>query len=322
MFRVLTLSQDGTITESTSEADVAPPPEGARRWVDLVRQDERSMAVLERAFHFHPLAIEDCLQDGQRAKLEEYDPYVFVVTHALRCKAGDDPGELEPQELHAFLDRAYLVTVHSSPIESLDAVWQRTRAEAATLGRGPDFPYYLVVDSITDKHFALLDRIHDQLESLEEAVLDHAHKEELGRIFQLKHTLAMMRRSLSPERDIFGILSRRGGDPRVSERNAVYFRDVYDHLVRINESIDSARDLLTSALDAYLSMVSQRTNDIMKSLTILSAVFLPLTFLTGFFGQNFDGLPMKSDALMWGVITACVLIPAGMMYWFLRRGWL
>ena len=154
------------------------------------------------------------------------------------------------------------------------------------------------------------------------SILESANQKDLQTIFTIKHTLAFMRRTLSPQRDVFAVLARRGGDARVSERTALYFRDVYDHLVRINESIDSARDLLGASLEAYLSMVSQRTNDIMKSLTILSAVFLPLTFVTGFFGQNFEGLPMKSNGLMWVVIAACGTIPAGMFYWFRRRRWL
>jgi magnesium transporter len=135
-----------------------------------------------------------------------------------------------------------------------------------------------------------------------------------------------MRKVLSPQRDVLGLLTKRG-DSRISERTAVYLRDVYDHLVRINESIEASRDLLGNTLDAYLSAVSQRTNEIMKYLTIMSAVFLPLAFVVGFFGQNFESLPFfrdwkTSDGLMWGMIAVCVAVPATMLAWFKRKNWL
>jgi magnesium transporter len=148
----------------------------------------------------------------------------------------------------------------------------------------------------------------------------------LQRIFEIKHHLVTMRKVLSPQRDVLGLLSRRG-DGRIGERTAVYLRDVYDHLVRINESIEASRDLLGNALEAYLSAVSQRTNEIMKYLTIMSAVFLPLAFVVGFFGQNFENLPLLkdwqgSDALMWGMIAACVAVPSAMLAWFKGKDWL
>ena len=135
-----------------------------------------------------------------------------------------------------------------------------------------------------------------------------------------------MRKVLSPQRDVLGLLSKRG-DPRIAERTALYLRDVYDHLVRINESIEANRDLLGNALDAYLSAVGQRTNEIMKYLTIMSAVFLPLSFVVGFFGQNFDNLPflkdwVHSDRLMWAMIATCLALPLGMLAWFRHKRWL
>ena len=327
MFRVLTIGSDGRavesdVSEGSAPVDVAPPAQGVVRWIDLQAQDEAQMAVLAEKFGFHPLAIEDCLQVGQRPKLDEYDDYIFLVTHALRCRHGDDPRELEPEELHAFLGASYLVTVHLGTIARLEAVWARAKTEVSLARHGADFLYYLVADGIVDSHYIHLDGINEQLEKLEDSILERSQKKDLQTIFTFKHTLARMRRILSPQRDVFAVLARRGGDSRISERTALYFRDVYDHLVRINESIDSARDLLGASLEAYLSMVSQRTNDIMKSLTLLSAVFLPLTFVTGFFGQNFVGLPMRNMDLMWAVIAACGIIPAGMIFWFRKRRWL
>ena len=194
------------------------------------------------------------------------------------------------------------------------------------LERGLDFAYYLIADGIVDDNFPILDQIADELEELEDSVLESPKRADLQRIFQLKHHLVAMRKVLSPQRDVLGLLAKRG-DVRITDRTALYLRDVYDHLVRINESIEAHRDLLGNALEAYLSAVGQRTNEIMKYLTIMSAVFLPLAFVVGFFGQNFDNFPgmkdwVHSDALMWVMIAICVATPTSMLLWFRTKGWL
>ena len=304
---------------------VAPPPPGVSRWVDLTSPGATELELLRERFDFHPLTIEDCGHLDQRPKLEEYRDHLFLVTQGFSCK-GDKVDELELQELHAFLGEHYLVTVHETSIAALEKTWQRMAQEPKLLERGVDFIYYLVADGIVDDNFPILDRIADELEELEDSVLSSPQRKDLHRIFELKHHLVTMRKVLSPQRDVLGLLAKRG-DTRVSERTAVYLRDVYDHLVRINESIEASRDLLGNALEAYLSAVGQRTNEIVKYLTIMSAVFLPLAFVVGFFGQNFDNLPfvedwVHSDRLMWGMVGLCVAVPAAMLTWFKRKDWL
>jgi magnesium transporter len=319
LFRIMDIPAGGCIALSEGPDLAYPPADSTVRWIDVCSQDEVGMKLLADRFALHPLTAEDCLHVDQRPKLEEYGEYLFVVMHGFNQK-DDDPSEIEPLELHAFLGRGYLITVHEKPIAPLDTVWQRVAKEAA-LGRfGADFIYYLVADAIVDANFPIIDCLSDQLDALEDSVLDRHTREDLARIFELKRAFVLMRRILSPERDVFAVLSKRG-DPRVSEKAALYFRDVYDHLTRLHESIDAGRDILGNALDAYLSMVSNRTNEIMKRLTLLSAVFLPLTFVTGFFGQNFEHLPFHSDLFMFTMIAACVMIPSGMLLWFKHSGW-
>jgi len=324
MFRVMEL-RDGRVVSTEGSERVAPPPPGVLRWVDLISPVAMELELLRERFDFHPLTIEDCGHLDQRPKLEEYRDHLFLVTQGFSCK-GDKVDELELQELHAFLGERYLVTVHETPIAALDETCQRMANEPKLLERGIDFAYYLVADGIVDDNFPILDRIADELEELEDSVLSSPRRKDLQRIFELKHHLVAMRKVLSPQRDVLGLLAKRG-DARVSDRTAVYLRDVYDHLVRINESIESSRDLLGNALEAYLSAVGQRTNEIMKYLTIMSAVFLPLAFVVGFFGQNFDNLPfvegwVHSDRLMWGMVATCVAVPAAMLTWFKRKNWL
>lgn len=318
MFRVLDVGADGAPRLSDGADAVGPPPDDVLRWVDLAEQDAEALALLKERFRFHPLAIEDCAHFGQRPKLEEYQDHLFVVIHALSAPP-EGGADIEPLELHAFLSSRYLVTVHARPIPGLEAVWKRLATDPAPMRRGADFAYYLVADAVVDANFPLLDRIGDQLEELEEAVLGRAERHHMEQMFALRRALVTMRKLLSPQRDTFGLLTKRGS-AIVSERTALYFRDVYDHLVRIHESIEASRDLLGNALDAYLTTVSNRTNEIMKKLTILSAIFLPLTFVTGFFGQNFDEL--QSDRFMYFMLAACALLPTGMLYWFKKSQWL
>jgi magnesium transporter len=259
------------------------------------------------------------------ANHEEYGEYLFLVTQGFACP-GDKVQELELQELHTFLGESYLVTVHAGEIAALDQAWLRVASEPATFERGVGFVYYLIADGLVDDNFPILDRVADELDELEDAVLHAPRRADLQRIFELKHHLVSMRKVLSPQRDVIGLLAKRG-DSRINEQTAVYLRDVYDHLVRINESIEANRDLLSNALEAYLSAVSQRTNEIMKYLTVMSAVFLPLSFVVGFFGQNFDNLPylkewVHSDRLMHVMIAICLAVPAGMLAWFKRKDWL
>jgi len=324
MFRVMEL-RGARIALDEGGDRVAPPPSGVLRWVDLLSPVPAELELLRERFDFHPLTIEDCGHLDQRPKLEEYRTHLFLVTQGFSSK-GDKVQELELQELHAFLGDQYLVTVHETPIAALEKTWNRLANEPKVLERGVDFAYYLVADGIVDDNFPILDRIADELEELEDSVLAAPQRKDLQRIFDLKHHLVAMRKVLSPQRDVLGLLAKRG-DGRVSERTAVYLRDVYDHLVRINESIEASRDLLGNALEAYLSAVGQRTNEIMKYLTIMSAVFLPLAFVVGFFGQNFTDLPfvenwIHSKPLMWGMAATCVALPAAMLAWFKRKNWL
>ena len=200
-------------------------------------------------------------------------------------------------------------------------MWARAKEEASLARHCADLLCYLVSDAIVDSHYLHLDGVN---ELLEDSILEHLAPARNADDLRVRaHARAHAEDPVSAARCLRGArAARRSGDARISERTALYFRDVYGHLVRIDESIDSARDLLGASLESYLSMVSRRTNDIMESLTLLSVVFLPLTFVTGFFGQDFEGLLVRNMNLMWGVIATCGVIPAGMIYRSRKRRWL
>jgi magnesium transporter len=319
MFRVLEVGPEGPARVHEGIEQVGPPPEGVLRWIDLEKQDDALLEVLATRFQFHPLTIEDCAHFDQRPKLEEYGEYLFLVTHGFRLTDSEtDP--LETLELHTFVGKRFLVTVHEASIPALDAVWNRLKGEPPLVRRGVDFVAYLVADAVVDSLFPLLDDIATQVEQVEDQVLGRSRQVELNDIFRIKRLLTQLRKVLSPQRDVFALLAKRD-EGWIDHRTAVYFRDVYDHVLRIHEWVEGTRDLLGNALDAYLWSASQRTNEIMKRLTLLSAVFLPLTFITGFWGQNFIGLPFESRAMLMGMLASCAVVPAGMVYFFLRSKW-
>lgn len=289
-----------------------------RKWIDVLEPTEEVMGRLAERYGLHRLAVEDTLHLDQRPKLEEYPQHQFIVLQGFT--RGQDVCELTLHEHHFFLAQEWLISVHSLHFPGFDAVLKRVRDDPkGTLERGMDFVLYLLADGLVDAQFPILDDFSEELEDLEVAIFEQPAPEQLQRIFEMKRMLVKLRRVLSPQRDVVGILSRRGV-PCVHERTTLYFRDVYDHLIRLYEQIDAGRDLVGNAMDGYLSMVANKTNDITKQLTIFATLFLPLSFIVGFFGQNFEQLAGRGYYIsMWVMIIG---FPVGLIAWFKSQRWL
>lgn len=314
MMQVSVFGADGVLRQGGSELLNA---EGTK-WIDVEAPTAEVLEGLAGPFGLHKLAIEDCLHLDQRPKLEEYPNHLFLVIHGFTA-AAENVCELELQELHIFLAKDWVITVHERPLASIQHAGRRIAAEpTTTLGRGPDFVAYLVADALVDQNFPLLERFSDELEELEVHIFEAVDKQQLMRIFELKRALVELRRVLSPQRDVVGLLSRRG-IVHIQERTTLYFRDIYDHLVRLYEQIDSNRDLLGNTMDGYLSMMANRTNEITKQLTIFATIFLPLSFITGFFGQNFDVLSGKG--FLYLMLFLVFSFPVLILTWVRRNGW-
>jgi magnesium transporter len=301
-------------------ASATPPPAGEKCWIDVQQFEPADLAMLQQRFGFHQLAIEDCMTPDQRAKVDEYGDHLFIILHAIEPGGAEGTG-FTAEEVDVFLGEHYLVTVHQKPIKQVEAVWQRAINDTHRDEQGVDFLLYLITDALVDDAFPIIDDMSDRLEAIEAEILDGVEQSQLIRLLGLKREFIGIRRTLAPQRDVLAMLVRRG-DPRISEKAGFYFRDVYDHVVRAYEQIDVERDLLGNAMEAYISMMENRTNVIMKQLTIFASIFLPLTFVTGFFGQNFEAMPYKSMPLYYAMLAICGGLPIGMVYWFWRRNWL
>lgn len=286
-------------------------------WLDLDRPDSDAIGVLRDVFGFHPLAIEDADHFGQRAKIDDYDDFVFLVVY------GASPVERRLVEVHCFYSERFLVTLHRDDCPALAEIRHRHRREE--LIEHPSLLLYRVVDGVIDSFFPMLADLDDRIDELEDAIFVRTSETQLQEIFAMKRRLVGMRKAVTPLRDTFaGFLGGVADLPGLVEADARYFRDIYDHLIRIGDFIDSYRDLLSSALDVYLSTVSNRLNTVMKQLTVIATIFLPLSWLTGFFGQNFGWLVDRIGAgetfLGLGIGTELLAVVV-LLAFFKRRGW-
>jgi magnesium transporter len=290
-------------------------------WLDLQSPGPDDLAKLHEIFGFHPLALEDTEHFRQRPKLDDYGDYVFLVFYGASSHKPRGRGFL--REVHMFISGQYLITVHHGSLPPLDR--EREHLDGRLL-HSEQFLLYRVLDALVDSFFPLLGEMDDEIDDLEAAVLANPTDDQLQRLFTLKRQLLVMRKVITPQRDLFASSVDRISElPGLTVDERDYFRDIYDHLIRISDLIDSYRDLLSGATDLYLSTVSNRQNDVMKQLTVIATIFLPLGFITGFFGQNFGFMVthlITSAWTFWVIGVGSILATClGLLIFFRRKGW-
>ncbi len=291
-------------------------------WVDLEAATSEEMDFVAKAFGLMDLTVEDLLHRGQRAKLEAFDGYNVLIMHGMAF----EPKTMEATvpELDIVLGKSFIITNHDGSMPEILQDPQGPEHACAQLGKSTTVTLYEVVDRLVDAYYPVLDIIDDAIDALELSILNNPSPAELQQIFTLKHSLGTLRKVISPQLEVFNRLIARQ-DEMIDPQYAVYFRDIYDHLVRTFEVIDSYRDLMSNAMDAYLSMVSNRQNEVMKRLTIFASIFFPITFLTGLFGQNFRDMPQvqhDTGYLWWFVLSIMILLSLSQLVYYRRRGWL
>ena len=317
---ILHTVSDRQIQEPVSEAaikEVLATPNNFL-WLDLADPKEEEIALLGREFGFHELALEDVRRAGQRPKLDQYDSYYFLVLYTAKYEDED----LRLTELMLFVGDNYIVTAHSGDVPELEETKERWHHDRGQLRHGPSRLLYSLADTIGDSYFPLIDRISDELDDLETAIFDKPDQRLLQRLFAWRKDLLALRRIIAPERDVLNLLLR--NDLQVlDERAEPYFQDVYDHLLRQLESIDLYRDLLAAALDAYLSVVSNDLNSVMRRLTALTVIVMVPTLIAGIYGMNFHFMPELT--LPWGYFGALglmAMVAAVLAFAFWRYRWL
>lgn len=322
-----TLTQNGTVTAATPQDVKEAAASGGFFWLDIERPgaaaDDELTALLASTFHLHPVAIEAAERFGQRARIDNYDD---DVAHIVTFGMADDRKTLA--EVHCFVSASYIISIHEGNCPALAQVRDRIGAHHASATAPPQVAIlYLIMDTLVDSFFPVLSDFDDAIDDLETAILRSPTEEQLGTLFDMKREILAIRKAITPQRDMISGLNAGVSDiPGLTSQASAYFRNLYDHLIRISDMVDGYRDLISGAMDTHLSMVSNRLNVVMKQLAIIATVFLPLGFLTGFFGQNFawltghlqSGLP---EFLIFGVGAELVAIVL-LLIFFKRRGWL
>ncbi|MBN8202931.1 magnesium/cobalt transporter CorA [Bacillus sp. NTK034] len=284
-------------------------------WVDFDQPTEEETAELDKTFHFHPLAIEDCVVKLQRPKMDYYEDYSFFVTHSLNHINEDK------QEINFFIGSNYIVSYHHELSKEMNDVWERLSLSKKINKWDPYLVMYHIIDKIVDNYFPIVYQLEDRLSLIEDNPNDETMEELLEKLFDIRHHLLQIRYTVIPMRDLIYRVINSHRLKGVKERYE-YFADIHDHLLKLTEMIDGNRELTTDIRDSYLSINSHQTNRVMRVLTVITTIFMPLTFIAGIYGMNFENMP----ELTWKygyfeTLFLMFIIALGMFWWFKKKGW-
>ncbi|MEJ2486300.1 MAG: magnesium/cobalt transporter CorA [Anaerolineales bacterium] len=329
MIRSIGMSSEGEIRINVNTSQY---PEWIKNpenllWVDISGEPNREIeSILLDDFNFHPLAVDDALVETHIPKVDDWTDYLYLVMRIVLLLEDREDLEIETPELDVFLGSNYLVTYHKIPLTIIDTIWQMCQRDSRTLAKGTGNLFYQIADELINQYMPIMERIDELSDQIEDEVFDNPKPMVLNKIFSLKRALLELRRALIPQREVFNKLARKDF-AIIRDQDQVYYRDVYDHMVRLQEINEGLRDLISGALETYLSVVNNRMNEVMKTLTVITTLFMPLSFLTGFFGMNFfqAAIPLKiwTGKLVFGLVLAGMIgIPFGMYLWMRRRNWM
>ncbi len=292
-------------------------------WVDIQGEPREGVEpLLKEDFGFHPLAIDDALHETHVPKVDDWGGYLYIVLHGVVNATLQAEDGMETDEIDIFVGDRYIVTLMDHRIPAVDRVWEVVQRDQRTLPQGIGRLLYRIIDETEGDYLPLLDSIDDTLSRIEDDIFANPEPKLLAEVFSLKRVLLRMRRGLAPQREVINKLAR-GDFQHFSQEDRIYFRDVYDHLVRLNDILESLRDLVGSALEIYLSVVSNRLNDVLKTLTIITTLFMPLSFIAGFFGMNYfqatDLFASWTGRLSFVTVLGVMVATPILMYTWMRR---
>ena len=320
MLAIVTYSAAEGLKENVPPEELAGLLQAKERivWVNLSAPTREETAFLSSAFGFHPLALEDCESRRHHPKIDDYGSYLFVLTHGVHPESS--MREFRTRQLAIFVGPNFLVSYHKEKSRSVEHALEVTRKNPRLIADGPGAILYNILDFQVDQYFPVVENFQKKIEEIEQKVFTRPTSEIMVEVFDLKKALMRLRRIAGHQRGILTRLSRREF-PVIDERSAINLRDVYDNLVRITDLADSYRELVSDALAAHLSIVSNRTNEIMRLLTVITTLFIPLTFIVGVYGMNFERMPelhwRYGYLFVWIVMIA---VAGGTFYFFRRRG--
>lgn len=295
-------------------------------WVDFISEPPETCQPILEEFGFHPLAIDDALQETHVPRLDDWGEYLYIVLNYMNMELNGDTWETKVDELDVFLGKNYIVTHHDHRITAVDETWTVCDRDERNLHEGADHILYRIADNLMAGYMPAVEKIDEAIDHIEDQIFDRPSPRTLEQLLALKRVLVAMRRIIIPQREVLNKLAR--DDYQVIDpKDRVFFRDIYDHLVRLHDLNESLRDLVGSVLDTYLSVINNRMNEVMKTLTIITVLFMPLTFLTGYFGMNFfeplgNLREWTTNPVFYLTLATIIIMPIGMYLWMRRRTWL
>jgi magnesium transporter len=323
--RCYVLDADGKLEHDLLPKDIADRVKSGAGsiWVDIDSTNRHQYALLEKVFDFHPLSIEDTLNPNTRVKLEEFRSYLFMVIRGLRFQEDtEDPYDLETYNLCFFLGKNYLVTVHQVQSPSIGSVAEAIERSPDLMTRGVERLMHAIMDSAVDAYFPIMDQIDEFIDTLEQRVFASFDQEALRDIFSVKRLVLSLRRHLAPQREVFNVLTNRPSN-LLSPDTQLYFRDVYDHVLRINDSLETYRELLSSTMDSYLTQVSNRLGMVTKGLSVVATMSIPFVVISGMWGMNFGSIPLSHHPHGFMIMLVVQLaLGVGLLFLLRMRGML
>ena len=296
--------------------------QSGKTWINIDGLHETGIIEkIGHAFHLHPLVLEDILNTDQRPKLDDYDDYLFICAKMLTYDS--EKSRLNVENISLVLTSDHVISFQEVEGDIFDPLRERLRKGKGRIRKaGHDYLAYTLLDAIVDNYFTVLEKIGEEIESLEEEVISEPDERTVERIHHLKRELIYLRKSVWPLREVVNTLDR-GESPIVQDDTRVFLRDVYDHTIQVMDTTETFRDMVSGMLDVYLSSVSNRMNQVMKVLTIIATIFIPLTFIAGIYGMNFKYMPELEQKWAYPLVLSCMLvIGVIMLIWFRRKRWL
>ncbi len=310
---------------SFADMEEAIKDERSTLWLDVSEIDDNDIDLFTKVFSLHPLTVEDFIMPNARPKVEEFPDYMFLVIFSMQTANGGQNGQsgkIGTTELDCCLGKNFLITFHTETCNSIGICKERVKKQSPMIMYGADMLLYSVLDSCIDNYFPILGEFDNTVDAMSDDLFKAPDQNTLKRIYYLKNDIMNLRRTVAPQADVISLITR-GTFRFILPQNLIYFRNVYDNMVRFNDTMGGLRDIITGAMEAYVSIISNRLNEVMKTLTVIATIMMPLTLVASFYGMNFKHMPeLESKFGYPGVILLMAIISGVMLFYFKRRKWL
>jgi len=307
---------------SPAEITSAVKDENSVLWLDVFDLDDNDIDLLTNAFNLHPLTVEDFIMPNARPKIEEFPDYLFLVIFTIKSGENHQNGKFGMTELDCCLGKNFLITFHSEGLNSICTCKDRVKKQSPTIMHGADMLLYSILDSCIDNYAPIIHEFDDMVDDMSNDLFKSPNQDTLKKIYNLKNEVMHLRRLIGPQADMIGLLSR-GTNKFISQANIIYFRNIFDNMARFNDTIGASRDVISGAMEAYSSIVSHRMNEIMKTLTIMATIMMPLTLLASIYGMNFKYMPELEHKFGYPAVILTMLVTLVLMLaFFKRKKWL